>query len=62
MVNLILLASSFALIVNDSITGDEDRQLRKEFRKRLDSVQNRILKLKSEGVSVAQAYSLVTTA
>ncbi len=61
-VNLLLLAGAAGLVITDSIGGDEDRQLRKEFRKRLDSVQSRILKLKSEGVSVDQAYSLVTTA
>ena len=62
LVNSALLLAAVAFIVQDSIGGDEDRDLRKEFRKKLDSAENRLLELKAEGVAVDQASSLITTA
>ena len=42
--------------------GDEDRSLRREFRKRLDEVQDRMLEIKASGIKIDQANSLVMTA
>jgi hypothetical protein len=42
--------------------GDEERELRKEFRLRLDKLEFRILELRSLGAAVDQAASLVMTA
>ncbi|MEC8258414.1 MAG: hypothetical protein VXZ94_04415 [Candidatus Thermoplasmatota archaeon] len=44
------------------VAGDEQKDLRKQFRKRLDSLESRILVLKSENAAVDQASSLVMTA
>ncbi|MDP6011639.1 MAG: hypothetical protein QF707_07595 [Candidatus Poseidoniaceae archaeon] len=62
LVNSTLLLAAVGFIIQDSIGGDEDRDLRKEFRKKLDSTENRLLELKAEGVAVDQASSLITTA
>lgn len=42
--------------------GDEDRSIRREFRKRLDDVQDRMLEIKASGIKIDQANSLVMTA
>ena len=42
--------------------GDDQKAVRKAFRKRLDQLESRLLQLKSEGAAVAQAASLITTA
>ena len=62
LVNSALLLAAVAFIIQDSVGGDEDRDLRKEFRKKLDSAEDRLLELKAEGVAVDQASSLITTA
>ncbi len=43
-------------------TGDDQKVERKNFRKRLDLLENRLLELKAQGAAVAQAASLLTTA
>ena len=43
-------------------TGDDQKAERKNFRKRLDQLENRLLELKAQGAAVAQAASLLTTA
>ena len=42
--------------------GDDQKLERKQFRKRLDRLETRLLELKSQGAAVAQAASLLTTA
>ena len=42
--------------------GDEQKEERKVFRKRLDRLEMRLLELKAQGAAVAQAASLLTTA
>lgn len=42
--------------------GDDQKADRKRFKKRLDSLENRLLELKAQGAAVAQAASLLTTA
>ena len=44
------------------VVGDEQKDLRKKFRQRLDKLESRILLLKSENAAVDQASSLVITA
>ena len=44
------------------IAGDDMREERKLFRQELDSIENRLLVLRSEGAAVDQASSLVMTA
>ncbi|MAR46994.1 MAG: hypothetical protein CMA41_04235 [Euryarchaeota archaeon] len=44
------------------IAGDDMREERKAFRKELDSIENRLLVLRSQGAAVDQASSLVMTA
>ena len=43
-------------------SGDEHKPLRKEFRKRLDNLETRILVLRTENAAVDQASSLIMTA
>lgn len=57
----ILLLSTIHLIYTWT-NGDEDRSLRREFRKRLDEVQDRMLEIKASGIKIDQANSLVMTA
>lgn len=57
----ILLLSTIHLIYTWT-NGDEDRGLRREFRKRLDEVQDRMLEIKASGIKIDQANSLVMTA
>jgi len=44
------------------VAGDDQRELRKKFQKRLDKLEIRLLELKSQGSAVDQASSLVMTA
>ena len=57
-----VLAISACSAVYIWIAGDEQKDLRKQFRKRLDSIESRILILKSENAAIDQASSLVMTA
>lgn len=57
-----VLAISACSAVYIWIAGDEQKDLRKQFRKRLDSLESRILILKSENAAIDQASSLVMTA
>ena len=57
----ILLLATIHLIYTWT-NGDEDRSLRREFRKRLDEVQDRMLEIKASGIKIDQANSLVMTA
>ena len=54
------------LAVGDTVhhwfAGDEDRELRKVFRRRLNDLELRLLAMKANGDAVAQASSLLTTA
>ena len=52
----------FALICKDWFSKDEHRGLRKEFDRRLNAMEERILILKSDGSAVDQAASLIMTA
>ena len=62
LLNIGLVGVGLYLVISDSIGGDDKRELRKEFKKRLDQAQTRLLQLKSEGIVVDQASSLITTA
>ena len=44
------------------VAGDDQRELRKKFQKRLDKLEIRLLELKAQGSAVDQASSLVMTA
>ena len=44
------------------VKGDDQKEIRKRFRKLLDQVENQLLELKAKGAAVDQASSLVTTA
>lgn len=44
------------------VAGDDQRELRKKFQKRLDKLEVRLLELKAQGSAVDQASSLVMTA
>ena len=44
------------------VAGDDQRELRKKFQKRLDKLEVRLLELKEQGSAVDQASSLVITA
>ncbi len=57
-----LIILTFALIIRSWINADENRELRKEFTKRLNSLEYRILELRTTGAAVDQAASLIMTA
>lgn len=57
---ILLLASSN--LIYTWTNGDEDRELRKRFRKRLDALEERMLEIKASGIKIDQASSLVMTA
>lgn len=57
---ILLLASSN--LIYTWTNGDEDRVLRKIFRKRLDALEERMLEIKASGIKIDQASSLVMTA
>ena len=44
------------------VVGDDQKELRKAFKKRLDVLELRLLELKAQGAAVDQAASLLTTA
>ncbi len=60
--SMTLIVGGVALSWMDWNGADEDRTLRKEFRRRLDRMEMRILELRSTGAAVDQAASLVMTA
>ena len=57
-----ILTGGVVMAFLDWSGGDEERELRKEFRRRLDKLEFRILELRSLGAAVDQAASLVMTA
>ena len=60
--NIAVLAITASLTVYIWVSGDEQKELRREFRTRLDKLETRILVLKTETAAVDQASSLVMTA
>ena len=60
--NIAVLAITASLTVYIWVSGDEQKELRREFRTRLDKLETRILVLKTENAAVDQASSLVMTA
>ena len=60
--NVAVLAITASMTVYIWVSGDEQKELRREFRKRLDILETRILVLKTENAAVDQASSLVITA
>ena len=61
-VNVIVIVFGFVYTCYIWVAGDEHRELRKRFQKRLDKLEVRLLELKSQGSAVDQASSLVMTA
>ena len=61
-VQLGLCFVGLALILRDWFSEDNDRELRKKFDRRLNSMEERILILKSQASAVDQAASLIMTA
>ena len=57
-----LIILTFTMIIRSWINADENRELRKEFTKRLNSLEYRILELRTTGAAVDQAASLIMTA
>ncbi len=57
-----ILVLSFTEVAYTWVKGDDKKEIRKKFRKRLDQIENELLELKAQGAAVAQASSLVTTA
>ena len=57
-----LIILTFTLIIRSWINADENRELRREFTKRLNSLEYRILELRTTGAAVDQAASLIMTA
>ena len=62
LANIAVLAITASMTVYIWVSGDEQKELRREFRKRLDKLETRILVLKTENAAVDQASSLVMTA
>ena len=62
LANVAVLAITASMTVYIWVSGDEQKELRREFRKRLDKLETRILVLKTENAAVDQASSLVMTA
>ncbi len=62
LANVAVLAITASMTVYIWVSGDEQKDLRREFRKRLDKLETRILVLKTENAAVDQASSLVMTA
>ena len=60
--SVIVLLTGFSVTGYVWVIGDEQKDLRKKFRQRLDKLETRILLLKSENAAVDQASSLVITA
>ena len=61
-INLLLIVLGAGLSIQDWFGSDNQRDSRKKFSKKLDRLERRILELKSEGINVDQAASLVITA
>lgn len=61
-IQMALCCGAFLLVVVDWLGNDAERGSRKDFDKRLNAIEHRILELKSSGAAVAQASSLVMTA
>ncbi len=61
-VQLGILCFGILLVIIDWFSNDENRALRKDFDKRLNDLETRILLLRSEGAAVDQAASLIMTA
>ena len=61
-VNVIVIVFGFVYTCYIWVAGDEHRELRKKFQKRLDKLEVRLLELKAQGSAVDQASSLVMTA
>ncbi|MCS5533639.1 MAG: hypothetical protein NZ736_05220 [Candidatus Poseidoniaceae archaeon] len=62
LVAVSILVISFSEVSYTWVKGDDKKEIRKKFRKRLDQIENELLELKAQGAAVAQASSLVTTA
>ena len=62
LANVAVLAITASMTVYIWVSGDEQKELRREFRTRLDKLETRILVLKTENAAVDQASSLVMTA
>jgi len=62
LVAVSILVLSFSEVSYTWVKGDDKKEIRKKFRKRLDQIENELLELKAQGAAVAQASSLVTTA
>lgn len=59
---LVTLSFSSAMTAYIWFVGDDQRQIRKLFSKRLDEIEVRLLQLKASGAAVDQASSLIMTA
>ena len=62
IVTVSILFLCFAEVSYTWVKGDDKKEIRKKFRKRLDRIENHLLELKAQGAAVDQASSLVTTA
>jgi hypothetical protein len=60
--NIGILLFGIWLAASDWLGGDDDREIRKEFRVKLNELENQILQLRSDGAPVDQAASLVMSA
>ena len=62
LANITVIFASTIITIFIWFSGDDLKALRKEFRKRLDALETRILMLRSEKAAVDQAASLIMTA
>ena len=62
LANISVIITSVVATIYIWLSGDELKQLRKQFRRRLDDLETRILILRSERAAVDQASSLIMTA
>ena len=62
IVTVSILMLCFAEVSYTWVKGDDKKEIRNKFRKRLDRIENQLLELKAQGAAVDQASSLVTTA
>lgn len=60
--NIGSLVVGFYMAANDWLGGDEDRDIRKEFKAKLNQLEIQVLELRAVGAAVDQAASLVMTA
>jgi len=61
-IQVALCCIALVLVIIDWLGNDVERGSRRDFDKRLNAIEHRILELKSSGAAVAQASSLVMTA